>query len=311
MQNEPVRPRQVQVYQPETAAEARIFADELGYANLVKEIIETGVYRCDRTQVGTWSVFGRMLRYDLSDGKIPLLTQKQVPWRAVVEELLWFMRGSTDANELDAKGVKIWNANGAKTGGDLGPIYGFQWRHFGATYVDCKTDYRGKGIDQLALAINALKTNPNSRQIVISAWNPVDLPEMVLPPCHMSMQFDVTVGADGPRLSCMMTQRSADMGLGVPFNMASYALLVHIIAKVCGMKPGELVHSIGNAHVYANHVDPLCVQLSRQPRPMPRVDLSGWNVDVDPMAAIEALKPEHIKLVGYNPHPPVKMEMAL
>lgn len=312
-QAEPARPENVYVYQPTDYRQLNYCGQELAYAHLVKDIMDRGTYRKDRTGVGAWSLFGKSISYDLSNGSIPLLTQKRMAWKAIVEELFWFLHGSTDANELSAKGVKIWDANGAKTGGDLGPVYGFQWRHFGAEYVDCKTDYTGKGVDQLRYIIHTIRNNPNSRQIVMSAWNPVDIPKMALPPCHMIMQFDVAPNSVGkPALSCMLTQRSADMGLGVPFNIASYSLLVHILAKVCGLEPGVFVHSMGNVHVYINHAEPLKTQLTRDVRPPPRVDLSAWKTDdVDPIVAIEALRFEDIKLLGYDPHPAIPMEMAL
>lgn len=309
----PVRPETLQPYQPTDFQQTCLCISELCYMSLVKEILECGAYRKDRTGVGAWSLFGKSLSFDLRDGKMPLLTQKKMAWKSIVEELLWFLKGSTDANELSAKGVKIWDANGAKTGGDLGPVYGFQWRHFGAEYADCKTDYAGKGVDQLRYVIDKIKNSPNSRQIVMSAWNPVDIPKMALPPCHMIMQFDIAPDCTGkPRLSCMLTQRSADMGLGVPFNIASYSLLVHILAKVCGLEPGSLYHSLGNVHVYVNHVEPLRTQLAREVRPPPKIDLSAWKTEgLDPIAAIEALRYEDIKLIGYDPHPAIPMEMAL
>jgi dihydrofolate reductase/thymidylate synthase len=229
-----------------------------------------------------------------------------------VEELLWFMRGDTNAKNLTDKGVKIWEANGSREFldgrgltdrevGDLGPVYGFQWRHFGAKYVDMHTDYTGQGVDQLAEVVHKLKTNPNDRRIIMSAWNPADLNEMALPPCHMFCQFYVSNG----ELSCSLYQRSADMGLGVPFNIASYALLTLLLAQVTGLKPGEFVHMMGNTHVYENHVEPLQVQLARAPRTFPIVRLNPDVKDID------GFKAEDIELLHYNPHPKVEMAMAV
>merc|ERR1712032_1546697 len=208
----------------------------------IREIIEKGVPTDDRTGVGTRAMFGKMMRFDLRKS-FPLLTTKRTFWRGVLEELLWFVRGDTNAKHLSDKGVKIWDANGSrefldKRGlshreeGDLGPVYGFQWRHFGAKYRDMHTDYTGEGVDQLAECIRKIKEDPNDRRILLSAWNPGEL-------------------------SCLMYQRSCDMGLGVPFNIASYSLLTCMMAQVCGLKPGEFIHTLGNAHVYKNHVDPL------------------------------------------------------
>ncbi|HSG62880.1 MAG TPA: thymidylate synthase, partial [Pseudomonadales bacterium] len=231
-------------------------AEEQQYLQLIKHIIDHGTPCDDRTGTWTLSVFGAQMRFSLRGGVLPLLTTKRVFWRGVVEELLWFIKGCTDAKELASKGVHIWDANGSrefldKLGylqreeGDLGPVYGFQWRHFGAEYVDHKTNYHGKGLDQLVQCIASIKTNPNDRRIIMTAWNPCDLAKVALPPCHTMCQFYVAKG----ELSCQMYQRSADMGLGVPFNIASYALLTHLMAHVCGLEAGDFVHTIGDAHV--------------------------------------------------------------
>lgn len=231
----------------------------------------TGKTRSDRTGVGTVSIFGAQMRFNLRDDIFPLLTTKRVFWRAVVEELLWFIKGSTNAKELQDKKVHIWDGNSTrefldKLGltereeGDLGPVYGFQWRHFGAEYKTCHDDYTCQGIDQLNDVIKRIRTNPNDRRIIMSAWNVSDLKIMALPPCHCLVQFYV---ADG-ELSCQLYQRSADMGLGVPFNIASYALLTCMIAHVTGLKTGDFVHTLGDAHVYLNHVEPLKEQVSRE-----------------------------------------------
>lgn len=220
--------------------------DEYQYLNHIKNIIEKGVKKSDRTGVGTFSIFGAQMRYSLRDS-FPLLTTKRVFWRGVVEELLWFIRGSTSAHELQGKNVHIWDANSTREfldsvgltereEGDLGPIYGFQWRHFGADYKGMHADYKNQGIDQLAHVIDTIKNRPNDRRIIMCAWNPVDIPEMALPPCHCLVQFFVA----NDELSCLLYQRSADMGLGVPFNIASYALLTYMIAHVTGLKVGRL-----------------------------------------------------------------------
>jgi len=285
--------------------------EEYHYLNLIRDIIDTGVDMGDRTGTGTRSVFGRQSRYDLRKS-FPLLTTKRVFWRGVVEELLWFVRGDTNANHLAEKDIHIWDGNGSKEflekrglghreQGDLGPVYGFQWRHFGATYKDMHTDYTGQGVDQLAECIRTIKENPTDRRILLSAWNPADLGEMALPPCHMFCQFYVANG----ELSCLMYQRSCDVGLGVPFNIASYALLTCMMAKVCGLKPGDFIHSMGNTHVYSDHIEPLKTQIERTPRPFPTLKINTENTDID------GFKASDFELVGYNPHPKIAMKMAV
>jgi len=285
--------------------------EEYLYLNAIREIIDKGTDMGDRTGVGTRSMFGKMLRFNLRNG-FPLLTTKRVFWRGVVEELLWFVGGDTNGKHLSEKGVKIWEGNGSREfldgrglthreEGDLGPVYGFQWRHFGAEYVDMHTDYTGKGVDQLAECIRKIKEDPTDRRILLSAWNPADLHLMALPPCHMFCQFYVANG----ELSCLMYQRSCDMGLGVPFNIASYSLLTIMIAQVCGLKPGEFVHTMGNAHVYQNHIEPLKTQLERTPRPFPVLKVNPDVMDIDGFQASD------FELVGYNPHAKIAMEMAV
>nr|UTK45502.1 thymidylate synthase [Equid gammaherpesvirus 5]UTK45581.1 thymidylate synthase [Equid gammaherpesvirus 5]UTK45660.1 thymidylate synthase [Equid gammaherpesvirus 5]UTK45739.1 thymidylate synthase [Equid gammaherpesvirus 5] len=285
--------------------------NEHQYLNTVREILENGTRREDRTGTGTLSVFGDQARYSLRD-QFPLLTTKRVFWRGVLEELLWFIRGSTDSKELSAKGVGIWDAHGSpeflkrvgfshRKPGDLGPVYGFQWRHFGARYVDCGTNYGGQGVDQLRWVIEEIKRNPESRRLVVSAWNPADLPAMALPPCHLLCQFYV---ADG-ELSCQLYQRSGDMGLGVPFNIASYSLLTYMVAHVTGLKPGDFVHTLGDAHVYLNHVEPLKTQLARKPRPFPKLKILRRVEDIDDFRA------EDFALEGYHPHPSIPMALAV
>lgn len=284
--------------------------EEGQYLDLVRRILESGVRKGDRTGVGTISVFGAQMRFGLRHS-FPLLTTKRVFWRGVAEELFWFIRGSTDANLLSEKRVHIWDGNGsrdfldkrgfkARQVGDLGPVYGFQWRHFGAEYVDMHTDYTGKGKDQLMDVIDKVKNTPNDRRILMSAWNPAATDQMALPPCHLLAQFYV---ADG-ELSCQMYQRSCDMGLGVPFNIASYALLTCLIAKVTGLKPGEFVHVLGDAHVYSNHVDALKEQLVRTPRPFPKLSIRERQ-------SIEDFCFDDLTLEGYQPHKAIAMEMAV
>jgi dihydrofolate reductase/thymidylate synthase len=285
--------------------------EEYQYLKLVEDIMEKGVSMSDRTGVGTISVFGTMMRFDLRKS-FPLLTTKRVFWRGVVEELLWFMRGDTNGKHLSEKGIKIWDGNGSrefldKRGlshreeGDLGPVYGFQWRHFGAKYVDMHTDYTGQGVDQLAECIKKIKEDPSDRRIIMSAWNPADLHLMALPPCHMFCQFYVANG----ELSCLMYQRSCDIGLGVPFNIASYSLLTCMMAQVCGLKPGDFVHQMGNTHVYSNHCEPLKTQLARTPRPFPVLRVNPDVKDIDGFQASD------FELLGYNPHGKIAMDMAV
>lgn len=288
--------------------------EELQYLDHIRDIITRGIVRGDRTGTGTRSKFGASMRFSLRDNVLPLLTTKRVFWRGVAEELFWFISGSTDNKLLQEKKIRIWDGNGSrefldKRGlshrreGDLGPVYGFQWRHFGAKYETCDTDYKGKGVDQLAKVIDMIKNNPTSRRIVMSAWNPADLPQMALPPCHMFAQFyvDTTAG----ELSCQMYQRSADMGLGVPFNIASYALLTRLIAHCCGLKAGDFIHVIGDAHVYLNHVEPLKEQLKREPRAFPTLLIKTASRSID------AITMKDLELVGYKPHKSIKMKMAV
>ncbi|KAF6261177.1 thymidylate synthase/dCMP hydroxymethylase domain-containing protein [Scenedesmus sp. NREL 46B-D3] len=285
--------------------------DEYQYLDLVRELIEEGCRRGDRTGTGTLSKFGTQSRYDLRHA-FPLLTSKRVFWRGVVEELLWFIRGSTNAKELQDRGVHIWDGNssrsyldsvglGHREEGDLGPVYGFQWRHFGASYTDMHADYSGQGVDQLAGLIERIKINPECRRLILTAWNPAALPDMALPPCHMMAQFYVAEG----ELSCQLYQRSADVGLGVPFNIASYALLTLIMAQVCGLQPGEFVHTLGDAHVYSNHVEPLKQQLANPPRHFPQLLLNPEK------RAIGEFTAEDFTLVDYQPHKTIKMQMAV
>uniref|UniRef100_A0AAV1TMT0 Bifunctional dihydrofolate reductase-thymidylate synthase n=1 Tax=Peronospora matthiolae TaxID=2874970 RepID=A0AAV1TMT0_9STRA len=287
--------------------------EEMQYLDLIRKILSQGVKRIDRTGTGTLSVFGGQMRFSLRNNAFPLLTTKRVFWRGVAEELLWFIKGDTSARTLQQKGVRIWDGNGSREYldsrglqsrevGDLGPVYGFQWRHFGAKYTDMHADYTGQGVDQLAEVIHKLRTNPSDRRIVLSAWNPADLDDMALPPCHMFCQFYV---ADG-ELSCQMYQRSADMGLGVPFNIASYALLTRLVAQVAGLKPGEFIHVIGDAHVYLNHVEPLQKQILRVPRPFPTL-----YINPEKTTSIDDFTYDDLEVRNYHPYGAIKMEMSV
>eukprot|EP00537_Pseudo-nitzschia_pungens_P001396 CAMPEP_0172378572 /NCGR_PEP_ID=MMETSP1060-20121228/69491_1 /TAXON_ID=37318 /ORGANISM="Pseudo-nitzschia pungens, Strain cf. cingulata" /LENGTH=537 /DNA_ID=CAMNT_0013106293 /DNA_START=122 /DNA_END=1735 /DNA_ORIENTATION=+ len=290
--------------------------EEEQYLSLIRKILKEGVVRGDRTGTGTKSLFGAQMRFDLRDGTLPLLTTKKTFWRGVAEELLWFISGSTNANLLKEKKIGIWDGNasreflesrglGHREEGDLGPVYGFQWRHFGAEYKDMHADYTGQGVDQLADCIDKIKNNPEDRRILMSAWNPSALDEMALPPCHLLCQFYVDTQSN--EVSCHMYQRSADMGLGVPFNIASYALLTHLVAHATGRKPGELVHTLGDAHVYLNHIEPLREQLERTPRPFPKLFIE----DPDRTKTIDDFVYEDLHVVGYHPHGKVAMKMAV
>ncbi|XP_052733095.1 bifunctional dihydrofolate reductase-thymidylate synthase isoform X2 [Vigna angularis] len=285
--------------------------EENMYLKLVQDIISEGTIKGDRTGTGTLSKFGSQMRFNLRRS-FPLLTTKALFWRGVVEELLWFISGSTNAKVLQEKNIHIWDGNASREyldgvgltereEGDLGPVYGFQWRHFGARYTDMHADYSGQGFDQLLDVINKIKHNPDDRRIILSAWNPADLKLMALPPCHMFAQFYVAHG----ELSCQMYQRSADMGLGVPFNIASYALLTCMIAHVCDLIPGEFIHVIGDTHVYRNHVRPLQEQLHNLPKPFPTLKINPKKKDIDSFVAAD------FKLIGYDPHQKIDMKLAV
>ena len=261
------------------------------YLDLVRHVMEHGVDKEDRTGTGTRSVFGYQLRCNLADG-FPLLTTKKVHLKSIIYELLWFLRGDTNVRWLQEHGVRIWN-EWADENGDLGPVYGSQWRAW--------PDGNGGTIDQIAQVIDQIKNTPDSRRIMVSAWNVAEVPTMKLPPCHSLFQFYV---ADG-KLSLQLYQRSADLFLGVPFNIASYALLLMMVAHVTGLEPGEFIHTFGDAHIYRNHFDQIQEQLSREPRPLPRMVL---NPDVK---SIDDYKYEDFTLEGYDPWPAIKGEVSV
>jgi thymidylate synthase len=261
------------------------------YLDLMKLVLETGVAKEDRTGTGTLSVFGHQARYDLSEG-FPLVTTKKVHLKSIVHELLWFLKGETNVKYLKENKVSIWD-EWASADGDLGRVYGAQWRHW-------RTPDGGE-LDQIAEVVKSLKANPDSRRHLVVAFNPGELDQMALPPCHAFFQFYVAQG----KLSCQLYQRSADIFLGVPFNIASYALLTLMMAQVCGFRPGEFVHTLGDAHLYSNHLDQTKLQLSREPRALPQMKI---NSDVKD---IFAFKYEDFELVGYDPHPAIKAEVAV
>ena len=261
------------------------------YQDLMRHVLANGTDKADRTGTGTRSVFGYQMRFDLSEG-FPLLTTKKLHLRSIIHELLWFLRGDTNIKYLKDNNVSIWD-EWADEEGNLGPVYGYQWRSWPAP--------DGRHIDQIANVVAQIKQNPDSRRLMVSAWNPALVDEMALPPCHALFQFYV---ADG-RLSCQLYQRSADIFLGVPFNIASYALLTMMVAQVCGLQPGEFIHTFGDAHLYRNHFEQAELQLSRTPRPLPTMTL---NPDV---ADLFDFKFEDFELSGYDPHPHIKAAVAV
>ena len=261
------------------------------YLNLLDRILRDGVQKDDRTGTGTLSVFGHQMRFDLSEG-FPLLTTKKLHTKSIIYELLWFLKGDTNVRYLQEHGVRIWN-EWADENGDLGPVYGHQWRSW--------PDYDGGVIDQIEYVLNQIRTNPNSRRMIVSAWNVAEVNKMALPPCHTLFQFYVCNG----RLSLQLYQRSADTFLGMPFNIASYALLTMMMAQVTGLEPGEFVHTTGDTHLYLNHLEQARLQLTREPRPLPTMQL---NPDVK---SLYDFKFEDFELVGYDPWPHIKAEVSV
>ena len=261
------------------------------YLDLLSRILNEGVHKGDRTGTGTLSVFGNQMRFDLRDG-FPLLTTKKLHLKSIIYELLWFLRGDTNVHYLQEHGVRIWN-EWADENGELGPVYGHQWRSW--------PDYKGGTIDQIANVLDQIKHHPTSRRMLVTAWNPAEVEEMALPPCHCLFQFYV---ADG-RLSLQLYQRSADTFLGVPFNIASYALLLQMMAQVTGLEAGEFIHTTGDTHLYSNHLEQAKLQLTRTPRPLPKIKI---NPDVKDLFAF---KYEDFELVDYNPYPHISAEVAV
>ncbi|WP_409175148.1 thymidylate synthase [Brevibacillus fortis] len=261
------------------------------YLDLCQRILDEGVTKEDRTGTGTTSVFGHQMRFDLSEG-FPMVTTKKLHMKSIIHELLWFLSGDTNVRYLQENGVRIWN-EWADENGNLGPVYGSQWRSF--------TGRDGKTVDQIQWVIDEIKRNPDSRRLIVSAWNPAELDKMALPPCHLLFQFYVANG----KLSCQLYQRSGDTFLGVPFNIASYALLTHMVAHVTGLEVGDFVHTIGDAHLYLNHIEQVKLQLTREPKPLPKLVL---NPEV---TSIFDFKYEDIEIVGYESHPHIKGEVAV
>jgi thymidylate synthase len=277
------------------------------YLDLLQLILDRGKPRSDRTGTGTLAVFGHQMRFDLGEG-FPLVTTKKIHLASVIHELLWFVSGATHVGPLAEAGVRIWNewataeqtARFGREAGDLGPIYGHQWRNFGAT-LRPDGSYERDGVDQLRALVDTIRTNPHSRRLIVTGWNPREADRVALPPCHTLFQFFV----DDGRLSCQLYQRSGDVFLGVPFNIASYALLTMMVAQVTDLVPGELVHTLGDAHLYVNHLEQARLQLTREPRPLPRMDLDPTVKD------LFAFRFEHFTLSGYDPHPHIKADVSV
>ena len=283
---------------------------DANYSNLVNHVITKGVYREDRTQVGTLSCFGTSHRYDLQNS-FPLITSKRVFWKGVVEELLWMISGSTNSKSLRDKNIHIWDGNSSRSFldslnldypvGHLGPVYGHQWRHFNAEYIDGDTNYSNQGHDQLSNVIDQIKNNPSSRRIILSAWNPSQNHLMALPACHTLSQFYVDDGF----LSCQLYQRSGDIGLGVPFNIASYSLLTCILAKITNLKPKEFIHVIGDAHIYSTHIDPIKLQMDNEIYPSPTLNIKAFHSNINDYTF------DDFELINYKCSKPIKMAMAV
>lgn len=286
--------------------------DENQYIALVEDIIEHGEFVNGRNGV-TKTLYGSAMHFSLENGVVPLLTTKKVAWKTCLKELLWFISGSTNNDVLKSKNVKIWDGNASREfldsrglsnlrENDLGPVYGHQWRHFNASYTSCDDSYEGKGVDQLAYIIEQLKDENTrySRRLVMSAWNPCQLDEMALPPCHVLVQFNVL---PGNKLSCSLYQRSGDVGLGVPFNIASYSLLTHLLAKHCGLEAHDFIYNLGNCHIYDDHIAPLEEQIKRKPKEFPHIIISEKRNDINEYVF------EDFDIKDYESHTQIKMEM--
>ncbi len=277
------------------------------YLDLLQRILDEGTSRDDRTGTGTLSIFGHQMRFDLAAG-FPLLTTKKLHLTSIIHELLWFLSGSTHVRPLQEAGVRIWNewataeqtARFGRAEGDLGPVYGHQWRNFGATQR-ADGSYETDGVDQIRRVVDDIQKNPMSRRLIVTGWNPKEADQVALPPCHTLFQLYVA----NERLSCQLYQRSADVFLGVPFNIASYALLTMMIAQVTGLRPGHFVHTFGDAHLYKNHLEQARLQLTREPRPLPRMKLDPSVTD------LFAFRFEHFTLEGYDPHPHIKADVSV
>jgi thymidylate synthase len=292
---------------------------ETPYMNLVRSILNNGEVRDDRTGTGTLSIFGHQIRFNISES-VPLLTTKFVPWKSCIQELLWFLKGRTDSRELEAVGVGIWKGNTRRDfldnrgltelpEGDIGAGYGFQWRHFGADYINCETDYTGAGYDQIREVIRQLKYDPTSRRILFSAWNPAALHRMALPPCHVMCQFYVSMknATELPVLSCHLYQRSQDVFLGAPFNIFSYTTLTYLLARMCSMTPGELVISTGDTHIYKDHIDAMREQMRRMPLAAPVLTVTKRVA----YKKIEEITLDDFNVEGYFYHPRLYGKMSV
>lgn len=281
--------------------------NEAAYLQMLQHVLSHGTVKGDRTGTGTYSHFGAQMRFDLTDG-FPLLTTKKVHFKSIVYELFWFLKGDTNVQYLQDHGVRIWNewataeqtARFGRPEGELGPIYGHQWRNYGASKDD-NGDYRQDGVDQIVEVIEQIKTNPNSRRLIVSGWNPAEANQVALPPCHTLFQFFV---ADG-KLSCQLYQRSADLFLGVPFNIASYSLLTHMIAQVCGLEVGEFIWTGGDCHIYQNHIEQVKTQLAREPYPLPTLTLNRNITDIFDFEFYD------ISVNNYQSHPTIKAPVAV
>lgn len=268
------------------------------YLDLLRHIFDHGAVKSDRTGTGTRSVFGYQMRFGLAAG-FPLLTTKKLHLRSIIHELLWFLRGETNVRSLQANGVRIWD-EWADADGELGPVYGAQWRSWRSA--------DGRTVDQIAQVLDALRRSPDSRRLIVSAWNVGEIDKMALPPCHVLFQFYVAPAADGaqpPVLSCQLYQRSVDVFLGLPFNIASYALLTLMVAQVCGLQPGEFIHTSGDAHLYNNHLDQARLQLTREPRSLPQMRINPA------VASLFDFQYEDFTLTGYDPHPHIKADVSV